>query len=248
MPAWNVFSFLHRLPSAIATSKRTPNVTAFREKDAYPDLPEDGYGCEKRFSERMSRHFYEDFGLATRIARYHDVYGPHGPYKGGREKAPAAICRKVIEAKLSGNREIEIWGDGKQTRSFMYITDCVKGSRLLMESDFAEPLNIGSSELVSINELIDIVEEIGGIKLKRKYILSAPKGVNGRDSDNSLTQNVLDWEPPTSLQDGLELTYRWIYDQITAETLCPKRSFEGVPWNGGLVFQKGSPHPVRLSR
>jgi nucleoside-diphosphate-sugar epimerase len=197
--------------------QKNPNVTALREEDAYPALPEDGYGWEKLFSERMSRHFREDYGLITRVARYHNVYGPHGTYEGGREKAPAAICRKVIEAKLSGTQEIEIWGDGKQTRSFMYITDCVKGSRMLMEGDFAEPLNIGSSELVSINQLVDIVEEIAGIRLKRKYNLSAPKGVNGRNSDNTLIQEVLGWQPSTSLRDGIELTYRWIYDQINAK-------------------------------
>jgi len=180
-------------------------------------LPEDGYGWEKLFSERMSRHFREDYGLVTRVARYHNVYGPNGTYDGGREKAPAAICRKVIEARLSRIPEIEIWGDGRQTRSFMYITDCVKGSRMLMESDFADPLNIGSSELVSINQLVDIVEEIAGVKLERRYNLSAPKGVNGRNSDNTLTRKVLAWEPSTSLRDGMELTYRWIYDQISAK-------------------------------
>jgi GDP-D-mannose 3',5'-epimerase len=199
--------------------QKHPNVTALKEEDAYPALPEDGYGWEKLFSERMSHHFLEDYGLVTRIARYHNVYGPHGTYEGGREKAPAAICRKVIEAKLSGNPTIEIWGDGKQTRSFMYVTDCVKGTRMLMESDFADPLNIGSNEHVSINQLVDIVEEIAGVRLNRKYNLSAPKGVNGRNSDNTLIQEVLGWEPSTSLRDGMELTYRWIYDQIRGKTL-----------------------------
>jgi GDP-D-mannose 3',5'-epimerase len=193
-----------------------PNVTALKEEDAYPGLPEDGYGWEKLFSERMCRHFREDFGLATRIARYHNVYGPHGTYDGGREKAPAAICRKVIEAKLSGNDEIEIWGDGNQTRSFMYIDDCVKGTRMIMEGDFAEPVNLGSSELVSINQLVDIVEEIAGTKLKRRYNLSAPKGVNGRNSDNTLIQKIFHWEPSTRLRVGMEQTYRWIYDQMAA--------------------------------
>jgi nucleoside-diphosphate-sugar epimerase len=211
-----------------ADKQKDSNVMALREEDAYPALPEDGYGWEKLFSERMSRHFREDFGLTTRIGRYHNVYGPHGTYKGGREKAPAAICRKVIESKLSGNREIEIWGDGKQTRSFMYITDCVKGSRMLMESDFAEPLNIGSNELVSINQLVDIVEEIAGVKLKRKYNLSAPKGVNGRNSDNTLIQKVFHWQPSTSLRDGMELTYRWIYDQMTADAFRPRYSAEAL--------------------
>jgi len=192
------------------------NVTALKEEDAYPALPEDGYGWEKLFSERMCRHFREDFGLATRIARFHNVYGPHGTYDGGREKAPAAICRKVVQAKLSGQQEIEIWGDGNQTRSFMYIDDCLKGIRMIIDSDFVEPINLGSSELVSINQLVDIVEEIAGTKLKRKYNLSAPKGVNGRNSDNTLIKKVFHWEPSTRLRDGMELVYRWIYDQMSA--------------------------------
>jgi GDP-D-mannose 3',5'-epimerase len=191
-----------------------PQVTALREEDAYPALPEDGYGWEKLFSERMCRHFREDYGLSTRIARYHNVYGPHGTYDGGREKAPAAICRKVIEAKFAGGREIEIWGDGNQTRSFMYIDDCVQGTRMIAESEFAAPINLGSSELVTINQLVDTVEEIAGIKLKRKYNLLAPKGVNGRNSDNTLMQKVFHWEPSTRLKVGMELTYRWIYDQM----------------------------------
>lgn len=197
-----------------ADKQRDPNVTALKETDAYPAMPEDGYGWEKLFSERMCRHFREDFGIATRIARYHNVYGPHGTYDGGREKAPAAICRKVIAAKLSGNREIEIWGDGQQTRSFQYIDDCVQGTRMLMASEFAEPINIGSSELVSINQLVDLVEEIAGVKLKRRYKLDAPKGVNGRNSDNALIKQVFGWEPSTRLRDGLANTYRWIYDQM----------------------------------
>ena len=200
---------------AYAADKQTdPNVTALKEEDAYPAMPEDGYGWEKLFSERMCRHFLEDFGLATRIARFHNVYGPHGTFEGGREKAPAAICRKVIEAKLSGNHEIEVWGDGHQTRSFMWIDDCVKGTQMIMNGDFAEALNLGSSELVSINQLVDIVEGIAGLKLKRRYNLSAPKGVNGRNSDNTLIKKVFGWEPSTKLRDGLERTYRWIYEQM----------------------------------
>ena len=191
-----------------------PNVTALKEEDAYPAMPEDGYGWEKLFSERMCRHFREDFGLTTRVARYHNVYGPHGTYDGGREKAPAAICRKVIAAKLSGNHEIEIWGDGKQTRSFQWIDDCVKGTQMIMNGDYVEPLNLGSSELVSINQLVDIVEEIAELKLQRRYNLSAPKGVNGRNSDNTLIRKIFNWEPSTRLRDGLERTYAWIYDQI----------------------------------
>lgn len=194
--------------------QRDPNVTALKEEDAYPAMAEDGYGWEKLFSERMCRHFREDFGLVTRVARYHNVYGPIGTYEGGREKAPAAVCRKVISAKLSGKHEIEIWGAGTQTRSFMYIDDCVKGSQMLTHSDVIEPLNVGSSELVSINQLVDIVEDIAGIKLKRNYNLDAPKGVNGRNSDNTKIKQLMGWEPQIKLRDGMERTYRWIYDQM----------------------------------
>ncbi|MFM7103137.1 MAG: NAD-dependent epimerase/dehydratase family protein, partial [Verrucomicrobiota bacterium] len=194
--------------------QKDPNVTALKEADAYPALPEDGYGWEKLFSERMCRHFREDFGIQTRVARYHNVYGPFGTFEGGREKAPAATCRKVIHAKLSGKPEIEIWGDGHQTRSFMYIDDCLKGTQMLTHGGFVEPINIGSSELVSINQLVDIVEEIAGVKLKRSYKLDAPKGVNGRNSDNTLIQSVFHWEPDTRLKVGMEKTYRWIYDQM----------------------------------
>ena len=200
-----------------ADKQRDPNVTALKEEDAYPGLPEDGYGWEKLFSERMCRHFREDFGIATRMGRYHNVYGPFGTYDGGREKAPAAMCRKVITAKLGGTKELEIWGDGHQTRSFMYIDDCLKGTQMLTASDFVEPINIGSSELVSINQLADIVEDIAGIKLKRNYNLKAPKGVNGRNSDNTLIKKVFNWEPDTRLRDGMEKTYRWIYDQMAAK-------------------------------
>ena len=197
-----------------ADKQRDPNVTALKEADAYPAMAEDGYGWEKLFSERMCRHFREDFQLATRVARYHNVYGPLGTYEGGREKAPAAMCRKVIAAKLSGRHEIEIWGDGQQTRSFMYIDDCLKGTQAILNSEILEPINLGSSELVSINQLVDIVEDIAGIKLKRSYNLSAPKGVNGRNSDNTLIRQHLGWEPAVRLRDGMEQTYRWIYDQM----------------------------------
>ena len=201
-----------------AADKQTdPNVTALKEEDAYPAMPEDGYGWEKLFSERMCRHFREDFGVETRVARYHNVYGPFGTYDGGREKAPAAICRKVIQAKLSGNHEIEIWGDGKQTRSFQWIGDCVKGTQMIMESDFVEPINLGSSELVTINQLVDLAEDIAGLKLKRRYNLSAPKGVNGRNSDNTLIKKVFNWEPSTRLRDGLERTYQWIYGRMAGK-------------------------------
>ncbi len=198
-----------------ADKQRDPKVTALKESDAYPAMPEDGYGWEKLFSERMCRHFREDFGLHTRVARYHNVYGPLGTYEGGREKAPAAICRKVIQAKISGKHEIEIWGDGHQTRSFMYIDDCLKGTQAILNSDILEPINLGSSELVSINQLVDIVEDIAGIKLKRSYNLSAPKGVNGRNSDNTLINKYMGWEPNIRLRDGLEKTYAWIYGEMT---------------------------------
>ena len=185
-----------------------------REEDAYPAMPEDGYGWEKLFSERMCRHYREDFGLHTRMARYHNVYGPHGTWDGGREKAPAAICRKVIEAKLSGRHEIEVWGDGEQTRSFTYITDCVHGTKALMASDHTAPVNLGSTELVTINQLIDIVEDVAGIKVERNYDLSAPQGVRGRNSDNTQLKAALGWEPSVSLQDGMAQTYAWIYEQL----------------------------------
>ena len=196
--------------------QKNANVVPLKEDDAYPALPEDGYGWEKLFSERMCRHFEEDFGLQTRVARYHNVYGPFGTYDGGREKAPAAICRKVIQAKASGNHEIEIWGGGEQTRSFMYIDDCTKGTRAILESDIREPINLGSSELVSINQLVDIVEDIAGIKLKRNYKLDAPKGVNGRNSDNTKILQYLRWEPSIRLRDGMAKTYEWIESQMLA--------------------------------
>lgn len=185
-----------------------------KEADAYPADPEDGYGWEKLFSERMCRHFREDFGIEARVARYHNVYGPNGTFDGGREKAPAAICRKVIAAVLGGSKEIEIWGDGLQTRSFMYIDDCTKGTQMIMKSDLIDPINLGSDEMVSINQLVDIVEEIAGIKLKRSYKLDAPKGVRGRSSDNTMINERLGWEPSITLKAGLEKTYAWIYDQM----------------------------------
>ena len=199
-----------------AEKQKDPRVTPLKEEDAYPALPEDGYGWEKLFSERMCRHFEEDFGLKCRVARYHNVYGPLGTYAGGREKAPAAICRKVIEAKMSGKHEIEIWGDGQQTRSFMYIDDCLKGTQMILESDIHEPLNLGSSELVTINELVDMVEDFAGVKLKRHYKLDAPKGVNGRNSDNTKIRKYLGWEPCISLREGMAKTYAWIESEILA--------------------------------
>jgi GDP-D-mannose 3', 5'-epimerase len=201
-----------------AHDKQTdPNMTGLREEDAYPAMPEDGYGWEKLFSERMCRHFTEDFGFVTRVARFHNVYGPHGTYDGGREKAPAAICRKVIKAKLSGKHDIEIWGSGNQTRSFMYIDDCLHGIQAITNSEtITFPINLGSEEKVSINQLVDLVEDIAGVKLKRRYNLDAPKGVNGRNSENTLIRKMLGWDPKIPLRDGLEKTYAWIYDQIAS--------------------------------
>jgi GDP-D-mannose 3', 5'-epimerase len=197
-----------------AGKQKDPRVTALKEEDAYPAEAEDGYGWEKLFSERMCRHFREDYGIATRVARYHNVYGPFGTFDGGREKAPAAICRKVIDAKLSGRHEIEIWGDGQQTRSFMYIDDCVHGSKAILESDILYPINLGSAELVTINQLVDIVEEIAGIRLKRNYKLDAPQGVRGRNSDNTKIKAELGWEPSIALKTGMERTYAWIYGEM----------------------------------
>jgi len=201
-----------------AEKQKSAQVIPLKEEDAYPALPEDGYGWEKLFSERMCRHFEEDFGLQCRVARYHNVYGPHGTWTGGREKAPAAICRKVIEAKHSGKHNIEIWGDGKQTRSFMFIDDCTKGTQAIMESEIHEPLNLGSDELVTINELVEIVEGIAGVKLERRYNLSAPKGVNGRNSDNTRILALMGWEPSIRLREGLQKTYAWIEKEMMALT------------------------------
>ncbi len=207
-----------------AEHQTDPNVTALREADAYPATPEDGYGWEKLFSERMCRHFSEDFGLTTRVARYHNVYGPHGTYAGGREKAPAAICRKVAQAKMNGDHRIEIWGDGEQTRSFMYIDDCVQGSKMIMDGSSAEPVNLGSSELVSINQLVSLVEDIAGVRLERDHDLSAPQGVRGRNSDNTQMLATYGWEPSVSLREGLERTYAWISDEMTSPERSPLQS------------------------
>jgi len=200
-----------------ADKQESPDVIPLKESDAYPAMPEDGYGWEKLFSERMCRHFEEDFGIQTRVARFHNVYGPNGTWHGGREKAPAAICRKVLEAIESGSNEIEIWGDGNQTRSFTYISDCLYGIERLMESNFSNPINLGSSELTTINGLVDIVEEIAGVKLKREYNLSAPKGVNGRNSDNELIQRTLDWAPSIALKEGMRKTFDWIKQEFTLQ-------------------------------
>jgi nucleoside-diphosphate-sugar epimerase len=197
-----------------ADKQVSPDVIPLKEEDAYPAMPEDGYGWEKLFSERMCRHFCEDFGLQTRVARFHNVYGPFGTYDGGREKAPAAICRKAIQAKRLGKNEIEIWGDGTRTRSFMYIDDCVKGVQMILASEILEPINLGSSKLVTIKRLVEIIEDIAGIKVKRNYNLKAPQGVNGRNSDNTKIKQYLGWEPNVPLRVGLEKTYAWIYDEM----------------------------------
>jgi GDP-D-mannose 3', 5'-epimerase len=195
--------------------QKRPDAPALKESDAYPAMAERGYGWEKLMSEMFCQEYWAERGLETHIARFHNVFGPFGTWDGGREKAPAAICRKVIEAKDTGRREITIWGDGQQTRSFMYIDDCTQGVDVIMHCDklIATPINLGSSELVSINELVSLAEEIGGIKLKRQYDLDAPKGVGGRNSDNTFIRRVLGWEPHTPLATGLAKTYAWIEHQ-----------------------------------
>ena len=201
----------------------TPDVVALKEADAYPADPEDGYGWEKLFSERMARHFREDYGLQTRVARYHNVYGPIGTFEGGREKAPAALSRKIAMAALTGEVDIDIWGDGEQSRSFMYIDDCVKGTIAILEGDNVEPVNLGSSELVTINQMVDILEDIAGVQVKRHYKLDAPQGVRGRNSDNTLFHSIYGWEPSITLRDGLERTYTWIKSQLESRLLVPTR-------------------------
>ncbi|MDE0570475.1 MAG: NAD-dependent epimerase/dehydratase family protein [Verrucomicrobiales bacterium] len=201
-----------------AADKQTDaTVIALKEADAYPAMPEDGYGWEKLFSERMCKHFEEDFGMEVRVVRFHNVYGPDGTWRGGREKAPAALSRKIIEAKKSDNLKIEVWGDGEQTRTFMYIDDCISGLDKLMKSDFSDPINLGRSELVSINQLIDIISEIAGVEVEREHNLDAPQGVRGRSSDNSLILDKLKWEPEIDLKTGLAKTYAWIEEQIERE-------------------------------
>ena len=221
-----------------ADKQADPNIVALKEADAYPALPEDGYGWEKLFSERMCRHFREDFGLHARVARFHNVYGPYGTWEGGREKAPAAICRKVIAAKVSGKHEIEIWGDGTQTRSFMFIDDCTSGIARIARSEILEPVNLGSSELVSINQLVDIAENIAGITLTRHYKLDAPRGVAGRNSDNTKIRQYLKWEPNIRLRDGMARTYAWIYEQFTG-----KYTAKTAHKSSSSTFTKGS-HPI----
>ena len=196
-------------------SKQDKNfILDLKESDAYPADPEDGYGWEKLFSERMCRHFTEDFGLQTRVARYHNVYGPLGTYDGGREKAPAALCRKIIEAKFNNATSIDVWGDGEQTRTFMFIEDCIIGTEKIFNSKIQEPINLGSNEQVSINQMIAIIEDIAEIKLEKKHLLDKPLGVRGRSSDNTKIQKELNWSPSIKLQIGLERTYNWIYQSI----------------------------------
>ena len=199
-----------------ATKQKETFVPGLKEEDAYPAEPEDGYGWEKLFSERMCRHFSEDFGLETRVVRYHNVYGPLGTYDGGREKAPAAICRKIIDAKTNKKKEIEVWGDGEQTRSFMYISDCIEGTKKIFNSSLKDPYNVGSSEQVSINQLIETIEEIADYKVTKKYLLDKPKGVRGRSSDNTKIIKNLNWSPNLSLKEGLKLTYSWISNEMTS--------------------------------
>ena len=189
-------------------------VDGLKEEDAYPAMPEDGYGWEKLFSERMCRHFSEDFGLETRVARYHNVYGPMGTYDGGREKAPAALCRKIIDAKIKEEKKIDVWGDGEQTRSFMFIDDCIEGTKKLFNSDCKEVLNIGSEEQVSINQMIEIIEGISSFNVQKNYQLDKPKGVRGRNSNNDLIRSAIGWDAKISLKDGLKVTYKWIESQI----------------------------------
>jgi GDP-D-mannose 3',5'-epimerase len=209
-------NFLYSSSACVYAADKQTNteIVALKEEDAYPAMPENGYGWEKLFSERMCTHFAEDFGTNVRIVRFHNVYGTYGTWDGGREKAPAAMCRKVIEAMDSGNLEVNIWGDGEQTRSFMYIDDCIAGMDKLIASDFSDPLNLGRSELVSINQLLDIVEEIAGVKVKRTYNLNTPQGGRGRNSDNTLIKEVLGWEPEINLRDGMEKTYHWIKEEF----------------------------------
>jgi nucleoside-diphosphate-sugar epimerase len=195
-----------------ASKQKETFIKGLREEDAYPADPEDGYGWEKLFSERMCRHFYEDFKLETRVVRYHNIYGPYGTYDGGREKAPAAICRKVIESIEKKSDAIDVWGDGEQTRSFLYIDDCIEGTMKVFDSDYQEVFNVGSEEQVSINQLINKVENISNYKVKKNYQLDKPKGVRGRNSDNTKILTKLKWEPKFSLEEGLKETYKWIIE------------------------------------
>ena len=211
-----------------AQKQKQTFVKGLKEADAYPAEPEDGYGWEKLFSERMCRHFTEDFNLDTRIVRYHNIFGPLGTYDGGREKAPAALCRKIINAKINKKKEIEVWGDGEQTRSFLYIEDCIEGTLKVFNSNSNNVFNVGSDEQVSINQMIEIIENIANYKVKKNYDLSKPKGVRGRSSDNTFIKSELSWEPSVKLKDGLEKTYSWIYDQIASGSNISKFSRSNI--------------------
>tara|TARA_B100001175_G_scaffold230821_1_gene197360 strand:- start:201 stop:950 length:750 start_codon:yes stop_codon:yes gene_type:complete len=203
--------------SACAYNKDLQNetgISGLKEDDAYPANPEDGYGWEKLFSERMCRHFLEDYNLDVKVARYHNIFGPNGTYDGGREKAPAALCRKIIESKINKTDKIDVWGDGEQTRSFLYIDDCVEATLKLFDSKYHGPINIGSEEKVSINEMIEKIESISGVKVKKNYQLDKPKGVRGRNSDNTLIRSQLNWDTKFTLYQGLEETYKWIFSEI----------------------------------
>jgi nucleoside-diphosphate-sugar epimerase len=202
------------------------DVTPLREEDAYPAQPQDAYGWEKLITERLCRHYREDYGLETRIVRFHNIFGPLGTWQGGREKAPAALCRKVAVAKLTGSHEIEIWGDGEQTRSFCYIDDCVAGMHKLMRSDYREPLNLGQDRLVTINQLADMIASIAGVRVMKRHV-PGPQGVRGRNSDNTRLREVLGWEPQISLEEGLARTYRWIEHQVAA-TRAPSEHTSGT--------------------
>jgi GDP-D-mannose 3',5'-epimerase len=196
------------------------DVAPLREEDAYPAQPQDAYGWEKLLAERLCLHYGEEYGIETRIVRFHNIFGPLGTWEGGREKAPAALCRKVAQAKLTGNPEVEIWGDGEQTRSFCYIDDCVTGLYKLMQSDYGQPLNLGQDRLVTINQLADMIAATAGISIVKKWV-SGPQGVRGRNSDNTRLRHVLHWEPEITLEEGLARTYAWIETQVQQTVAAP---------------------------
>jgi nucleoside-diphosphate-sugar epimerase len=227
--------------------QREANVVALKEEDAYPAQPEDAYGWEKLITERICMHYRKDYGLETRVVRFHNIFGPLGTWVGGREKAPAALCRKIAVAKLTNNPEVEIWGDGQQTRSFCYIDDCVEGIQRLMASDHCEPLNMGQDRLISVNELADIVAGIAGIKVVKKHV-SGPQGVRGRNSDNTRLRQVLGWEPQISLEEGLARTYEWIEKQVRNMQTAGAVLVNGSPIHSTLpaaaVLPSGLTHPI----
>ena len=211
-----------------ALKQKQTFISGLKEADAYPADPEDGYGWEKLFSERMCRHFSEDFGIDTRVVRYHNIYGPQGTFDGGREKAPAALCRKIILAKKNNLKQIDVWGDGEQTRSFLYIDDCIKGTLDVFNGNSSEVFNVGSEEQVSINQMIEMIEDIADYKVKKNYQLDKPKGVRGRSSDNSFIEKTIGWKPNHSLKEGLTKTYNWINDQIESGTNIDKFSKSNI--------------------